>query len=89
MSRVSSADSAAIALASWPSLHVPFKGGPEALTQVASGQVDFMSIGISCGCTTLRGIEPMPLEPAAFDALIAKETESNRQIVKAAGLKFN
>jgi tripartite-type tricarboxylate transporter receptor subunit TctC len=149
--------------AGFNALHVPFKGGPEALTQVASGQVDFMSIGISSGMPFIRsgrliplavstlarssalpdvpttteagypgsdytfwngmlvpaktpraiverlhdetmkalklpavaekfkpqGIEPMPLKPAEFDALIAKEIESNRQIVKAAGLKFN
>jgi tripartite-type tricarboxylate transporter receptor subunit TctC len=36
-----------------------------------------------------QGIEPMPLTPAQFDALIAKEIESNKAIVKAAGLKFN
>jgi tripartite-type tricarboxylate transporter receptor subunit TctC len=35
--------------AGFNALHVPFKGGPEALTQVASGEVDFMSIGISSG----------------------------------------
>jgi tripartite-type tricarboxylate transporter receptor subunit TctC len=149
--------------AGFNALHVPFKGGPEALTQVASGQVDFMSIGISSGMPFIRsgrliplavstlarssalpdvpttteagypnsdytfwngmlvpaktpreivdrlhretmkvlrlpvlaerfrpqGIEPMPLEPAEFDALIAKEIESNKAIVKAAGLKFN
>jgi tripartite-type tricarboxylate transporter receptor subunit TctC len=149
--------------AGFNALHVPFKGGPEALTQVASGQVDFMSIGISSGMPFIRsgrliplavstlarssalpevpttteagypnsdytfwngmlvpartprdivdrlhtetmkvlqlpavaekfkpqGIEPMPLKPAEFDALIAKEIESNKAIVKAAGLKFN
>ena len=149
--------------AGFNALHVPFKGGPEALTQVASGQVDFMSIGISSGMPFIRsgrliplavstlarssalpgvpttteagypnsdytfwngmlvpsktprtivgrlheetmkvlrlpalaerlkpqGIEPMPLGPAEFDALIAKEVESNKAIVKAAGLKFN
>jgi tripartite-type tricarboxylate transporter receptor subunit TctC len=143
--------------------HVPFKGGPEALTQVANGQVDFMSIGVSSGMPFIRsgrliplavstnkrssilpdvptneeagipnsdytfwngmlvaantpseivnrlhqgtmkvlaqpgvneklkpqGIEPMPLSPAEFDALIAKEIETNKAIVKAAGLKFN
>jgi tripartite-type tricarboxylate transporter receptor subunit TctC len=142
--------------------HVPFKGGPEALTQVASGEVDFMSIGVSSGMPFLRsgrlialavstptrssalpdvpttielgypdsdyifwngmlapaktprdivnrlheettkllrqpsvaeklkpqGLEPMPLTPAQFDALIAKEIESNKALVKAAGLKF-
>src|SRR5919106_1365726 len=34
--------------------HIPFKGGPEALTQVASGEVDFMSIGISSGMPFIR-----------------------------------
>jgi tripartite-type tricarboxylate transporter receptor subunit TctC len=149
--------------AGFSAVHVPFKGGPEALTQVASGEVDFMSIGISSGLPFIRsgrliplavstlkrssalpdvpttieagypdsdytfwngmlvpaktppdivnrlheetlkvlrqsgvvekfkpqGIEPMPLTPAEFDALITKEIESNKAIVKAAGLKFN
>jgi tripartite-type tricarboxylate transporter receptor subunit TctC len=143
--------------------HVPFKGGPEALTQVASGEVDWMSIGVTSGLPFIRsgrliplavstakrssilpdvptneeagvpnsdytfwngmlvaagtpaaivqrlheettrvlaqpgvadrlkpqGLEPMPLSPAEFDALIAKEIETNKAIVKAAGLKFN
>ena len=143
--------------------HIPFKSGPEALTQVASGEVDFMSIGVPSGMpflhsgrlialavstptrssalpdvpTTLelgypdsdyifwngmlapaktprpiverlhdetmkllrqpavaerlkaQGIEPMPLPPAGFDRLIAREVESNKALVKAAGLKFN
>jgi len=33
---------------------VPFKGGPDALTQVASGQVDWMSIGVTSGLPFLR-----------------------------------
>jgi tripartite-type tricarboxylate transporter receptor subunit TctC len=36
-----------------------------------------------------QGIEPMPLSPREFDALIAKEIQNNIAIVKAAGLKFN
>jgi tripartite-type tricarboxylate transporter receptor subunit TctC len=36
-----------------------------------------------------QGIDPMPLTPAQFDALIVKEIESNLAIVKATGLKFN
>jgi tripartite-type tricarboxylate transporter receptor subunit TctC len=149
--------------AGFNAVHVPFKGGPEALTQVAAGEVDFMSIGVSSGLPFIRsgrliplavstlkrssalpdvpttveagypdsdytfwngmlvpaktpasiinrlheetmkvlsqpsviekfkpqGIETMPLTPAEFDALIAKEIESNKAIVKAAGLKFN
>jgi tripartite-type tricarboxylate transporter receptor subunit TctC len=149
--------------AGFNAVHVPFKSGPEALTQVASGEVDFMSIGVASGmpfirsgrlvplavstlarssalpdvpttleagypdsdytfwngmlvpartpraivnrlheetATVLRqpgvieklklqGLEPMPLKPEEFDALIAKEVETNKALVKAAGLKFN
>lgn len=149
--------------AGFSATHVPFKGGPPALTEVATGRVDFMSIGVSSGLPFIRsgrliplavstarrssilpdvptneeagfpnsdytfwngmlvpaktpvdivkrlhdetmkvlaqpsvieklkpqGLEPMPLSPAEFDALIAKEIESNKAIVKAAGLKFN
>jgi tripartite-type tricarboxylate transporter receptor subunit TctC len=143
--------------------HVPFRGGPEALTEVMTGRVDFMCIGVSSGLpfvqegkllalavstpkrsaalpdvpTTLeagfpdsdytfwngmlvpaktprpivdrlheetmkalnlpavqakfapQGIEPMPLTPTEFDALIKKEIAANLALVKAAGLKFN
>ena len=36
-----------------------------------------------------QGLEPMPLKPEEFDALIAREVETNKALVKAAGLKFN
>jgi tripartite-type tricarboxylate transporter receptor subunit TctC len=143
--------------------HVPYRGGPEALTEVMTGRVDFCFIGISSAMpfikdgrllplavsTTKRspalpdvptttelgfadsayifwngllapaktprpivdrlhaevqkalalpavqaklatqGVEPMPLTPQEFDALIAKEIVSNLKLAKAAGLKFN
>ena len=143
--------------------HIPFKGGPEALTEVMTGRVDFMSIGITSGLPLIRdgrlialgvsthkrsaslpnvpttlelgypdsdyifwngilapsktpraivdrlhaevqkalalpavrekfsgqGVEPMPLSPAEFDALIRKEIASNIAIAKAAKLKFD
>lgn len=34
--------------------HIPFKGGPEALTEVVTGRVDFMSIGITSGLPFIR-----------------------------------
>jgi tripartite-type tricarboxylate transporter receptor subunit TctC len=34
-------------------------------------------------------MEPMPLAPAEFDALIKKEIENNIALAKAVGLKFN
>jgi tripartite-type tricarboxylate transporter receptor subunit TctC len=149
--------------AGFKAVHVPFRGGPEALTEVMTGRVDFMCIGISSGLPLVRegkllalavntpkrsialpdvpttieagypdsdyifwmgmlvpsktsraivdrlhaetqkalatpnvrekfapqGIEPMPLSPAEFDRLIAKEIDANIALVKAAGLKFN
>lgn len=149
--------------AGFEAVHVPFRGGPEALTEVATGRVDFMSIGISSGLPFIRsgrliplavstlkrssalpdvpttteagypdsdytfwngmlvpaktpraiverlytemqkvlrqpsvmeklntqGVEPMPLTPAEFDAMIAKEVKNNIALVKALGLKFN
>jgi tripartite-type tricarboxylate transporter receptor subunit TctC len=149
--------------AGFSAVHVPFRGGPEALTEVMTGRVDFMCIGITSGFPFIRqgrllplavstrtrssalpdlpttveagypdsdytfwngmlapaktpraivnrlhaemqkvlrepavieklklqGVEPMPLTPAEFDALIAKEIESNIALVKAAGLKFS
>lgn len=149
--------------AGFKATHVPFKGGPEALSEVMTGRVDFMCIGVSSGLSLVKegkllplavstpkrssampdipstieagfpdsdytfwngmlvpaktpkaiidrlhaeskkvlalpavqakfkpqGIEPMPLSPAEFDALIRKEIEINLKLVKAAGLKFN
>jgi tripartite-type tricarboxylate transporter receptor subunit TctC len=40
--------------AGFQAVHVPFKGGPEALTEVMTGRVDFMSIGISSGLPFIR-----------------------------------
>jgi tripartite-type tricarboxylate transporter receptor subunit TctC len=143
--------------------HVPFRGGPEALTEVMTGRVDWTSMGMSAALPLIRdgklvplavsstkrssalpqvpttveaglpdsdyvywmgmfvpaktppavverlraetekalqnpnvvekfkgqGIEPMPLSPAEFDALIKREIAANIALVKAAGLKFN
>lgn len=149
--------------AGFNAVHVPFRGGPEALTEVMTGRVDFMCIGITSGLPLIRGgkllalavstrtrssalpdvpttieagypdsdytfwngvlapaktprpiidrlhaeihkllrdpaiaeklkqqgVEPMPLAPTEFDAMIAREIEINLALVKAAGLKFN
>ena len=34
-----------------------------------------------------QGIEPMPMTPQEFDALIAKEIEENKALAKASGMK--
>jgi tripartite-type tricarboxylate transporter receptor subunit TctC len=35
------------------------------------------------------GADPMPLDPAQFDALVKREIETNTQLVQAAGIKVN
>jgi tripartite-type tricarboxylate transporter receptor subunit TctC len=149
--------------AGFKATHVPFRGGPEALTEVMTGRVDFCCIGTSSSISLIndgrlqalavsttkrssalpdvpttieagfpdsdytfwngvlapaktpraiiarlhaevqkalalstvqakfasQGVEPMPLSPQEFDAMIAKEVVSNINLAKAAGLKFN
>jgi tripartite-type tricarboxylate transporter receptor subunit TctC len=36
-----------------------------------------------------HGLEPMPLTPAEFDALIKEEIENNIALVKVTGAKLN
>ena len=148
--------------AGFDATHVPFKGGPEALTEVSQGRVDFMCIGITSGLPFIRdkrlialavnttkrsptlpdvpttvesgypdseytfwngllapaktpraiverlhaevqkalqspavmekvknqGLEPLPLSPAEFDKMIARDIDSHISIVKKAGLTF-
>jgi tripartite-type tricarboxylate transporter receptor subunit TctC len=47
--------------AGFEATHVPFRGGPEALTDVATGRVDFMCIGISSGLPFIRDGRLLPL----------------------------
>jgi tripartite-type tricarboxylate transporter receptor subunit TctC len=149
--------------AGFKGVHVPFRGGPDALTEVMTGRVDWACMGIASALpfiqdgkllplavssakrtsalpdipTTIeagfadsdynywmgmlvpertprniierlyqetqkalrhpnvvekfapQGIEPLPLTPSEFDALIRKEIAANIALVKAAGLKFN
>jgi tripartite-type tricarboxylate transporter receptor subunit TctC len=149
--------------AGFTATHVPFRGGPDALTEVMTGRVDFMCIGTSSGLPFIRdgrllalavttqkrsaalpdvpttlelgfadsdytfwngflapaqtpkaiverlhgeiskilvqpavqdklkaqGVEPLPLSPGEFDALMRREIASNLALAKAAGLKFN
>ncbi|MGB9328312.1 MAG: tripartite tricarboxylate transporter substrate-binding protein [Pseudolabrys sp.] len=41
--------------------HVPFRGGPEALTEVMTGRVDFILIGISSGLPFIQNKQLVPL----------------------------
>ncbi len=41
--------------------HVPFRGGPEALTEVMTGRIDFIFIGISSGLPFIKNDQLLPL----------------------------
>jgi tripartite-type tricarboxylate transporter receptor subunit TctC len=41
--------------------HVPFRGGPEALTEVMTGRVDYIFIGISSGLSFIQNKQLVPL----------------------------
>ena len=149
--------------AGFEAVHVPFKGMPEALTEVMTGRVDFTCSSIAPAIPLIRsgkvtalavttpkrspalpdvptsieagyansdytfwlgvfvpaktpreivdrlhqevqkllqapgmdkrlaqnGIDPMPITPQAFDALVKKEIAENIALVKAAGIKVN
>ena len=149
--------------AGFAATHVPFRGGPEAITEVITGRVDFACLGTSSTLPFIRdgrlvalavttrqrsaalpdvpttleagfpdsdytfwngflapaqtpkpviarlhdeiakileqpaikeklfnqGVEPYPLSPDEFDALIRREIAGNLALAKAAGLKFN
>ena len=149
--------------AGFDAVHIPYKGGPEAIREVVPGRVDFMSFGLASVLPYIRegrlvalavstpkrtpalpevpttlelgypdsdylfwngvfvpaktprpiierlhreimrsmslpgvqdklaplGVEPLPLSPAEFDALLRQEVISNLQVVKAANLKFD
>ncbi len=47
--------------ADFKATHVPFRGGPEALTEVMAGRVDFIFIGISSGLPFIKNNQLLPL----------------------------
>ena len=47
--------------AGFTATHIPFRGGPDALTEVMTGRVDFMCIGTSSGLPFIRDGRLLPL----------------------------
>jgi tripartite-type tricarboxylate transporter receptor subunit TctC len=47
--------------AGFTGVHVPFRGGPEALTEVMTGRVDFTSMGMSSALPFIRDGKLIPL----------------------------
>ena len=73
----------------WNGMLVPAKTPPEIIHRLHGETMKVLRQAGVVERFKPQGIEPMPLSPAQFDALIAREIESNKAIVKAAGLKFN
>ena len=47
--------------AGFDAVHVPFKGGPEALTEVMAGRVDFTVMGMSSALAFIKGGQLVPI----------------------------
>ena len=72
----------------WMGLFVPAKT-PRDRRSARTGNRKGMANARRDGKIQPQGIEPMPMTPAEFDALIKKEIQTNIALVKAANLKFN
>ena len=73
----------------WNGILVPAKTPPEIVRRLHEETTKVIAQPAVAEKLKPQGIEPLSLSPAQFDAMIAKEIEVNKSIVKAAGLKFN
>jgi tripartite-type tricarboxylate transporter receptor subunit TctC len=73
----------------WNGLFVPAKTPPEIIDRLYQQTQGALQLPQVQQKFAPQSIEPMPLAPHEFDALVRKEIVSNIALVKAAGLKFN
>jgi tripartite-type tricarboxylate transporter receptor subunit TctC len=73
----------------WMGMFVPAKTPPAILERLRAETEKSLKVPAVVEKFAGQGIEPMPLSPAEFDALIKKEIAAKIALVKAAGLKFN
>ncbi len=73
----------------WMGLFVPAKTPPAIVERLRSETEKALKNSNVVEKFAAQGIEPMPLSPSEFDALVKKEIQTNIALVKAAGLKFN
>jgi tripartite-type tricarboxylate transporter receptor subunit TctC len=73
----------------WNGLFVPAKTSREIVDQLYQDTQTALLLPQVQQKFMPQSIEPMPLAPREFDALVRKEIASNMELVKAAGLKFN
>jgi tripartite-type tricarboxylate transporter receptor subunit TctC len=73
----------------WNGLLVPAKTPREIVDRLHAETTTALALPSVQQKFAPQGIEPMPLKPQEFDALIKKEIGINLALVKAAGIKFN
>ena len=73
----------------WNGMLVPAKTPRPIIEQLHAEVEKTLALSAVQAKLATQGVEPMPLSPQEFDAVIAKEIISNVELAKAAGLKFN
>lgn len=71
----------------WMGMFVPAKTSPAILERLRADTQKAMAEPAVTDKLKPQGMEPMPLSPAKFDALVKKEVAENIALVKAAGIK--
>jgi len=71
----------------WMGMFVPAKTNPAILERLRADTQKAMAESAVTDKLKPQGMEPMPLSPAEFDALIKKEVAQNVALVKTAGIK--
>ena len=73
----------------WNGIFVPAKTPRDIIDRIYAETQKVLQLPEVLAKFKPQGIEPMPLTPTEFDALIKKEVAANFALVKAAGLKFD
>jgi tripartite-type tricarboxylate transporter receptor subunit TctC len=71
----------------WMGMFVPAKTNPAILERLRAETQKAIAEPAVVDKLRPQGMEPMPLSPAEFDALVKKEVAQNIALVKAAGIK--
>jgi len=71
----------------WMGMFVPAKTNPAILERLRAETRKVLADAAGTDKLKPQGMEPMPLSPAEFDALIKKEVAQNIALVKTAGIK--
>lgn len=73
----------------WMGMFVPAKTPRDVIDRLNRETQKVLALPVVKEKFAPQGIEPMPVTPEEFDALVRKEVADNIALAKAAGLKFN